>query len=186
MSRQRRTIEDLGREVAGLVARVEAVERRQRQLVSALEGLAEEVREAASSQRQSLATLQRDLLGDRRAAATQSVFGAVVPALDSLGAMLAELGPDESRQTRTQVGAVASTLRNVLQALGYEAFHVEAGEPFTPSRMEPLGYADGAPGVVLATVRPGYANAGRVVRPAGVLIANNAAADAAADRGGQA
>jgi molecular chaperone GrpE (heat shock protein) len=186
VSRQRRTIEDLGREVAGLAARVEAVERRQRQLVAALEGAVEEVREAASSQRQSLAALHRDLLGERRAVATQSVFGAVVAALDSLDAMLSELGPDGSRQTRTQLGAVASTLRNVLQALGYEAFHAEVGEPFTPARMEPLGYADGAPGVVLATVRPGYANRRGIVRPAGVLVANSAAADPAADQGGQA
>jgi molecular chaperone GrpE (heat shock protein) len=186
VSRQRRNLEEQARELAGLAVRLEVIEQRQVRLAAMLGGVLQEVRQAASSQLQSLASLHRDLLGDRRAVATQNLFGAVIPALDSLESMQSALGPDGSSQMRTQVEAVASTLRNLLQALGYEAFQVEVGEPFVPTRMEPLGDADGAPGVVVATVRPGYANAGRIVRPAGVLVASSAAADAAADRGGQA
>jgi molecular chaperone GrpE (heat shock protein) len=172
-------------EVADLVGLVAAIEQRQLDLAAALDEVVKEVREAASGHRQALAALHRDLLGERRAAATQEVFGAVVPALDALDAMLAGLDPDDSRQVRMQVGAVASTLRNILQSLGYDAFQVEAGEAFAPERMEALGYADGAPGVVIATVRPGYANRGTVVRPAGVLVAGGPAPDSAANRGGQ-
>ena len=102
------------------------------------------------------------------------MFVAVAPALDSLGAMLAELGPDGSRQTRTQAGAVASTPRNVLQTPGCEAFHAEVGEPFTPAQMEPS-----------ATLTAHPAWCWPRCGPAGLLDANSAAADLAADRGGQ-
>ena len=183
--RPRRTLEDLAGEVPVLVARIGTMERRQLELAAALDGVIKEVRDAASGHRQALAALHRDLLGERKAAATQGVFGAVVPALDALDVMLAGLDPDDSRRARMQVDAVASTLRNVLQALGYDAFQVEAGETFAPDRMEPMGYTDGTPGVVVATVRPGYANQGMVVRPAGVLITGGPAPDPAANRGGQ-
>jgi molecular chaperone GrpE (heat shock protein) len=84
---------------------------------------------------------------------------------------------------------VIGTLANLLQAIGYVRFEVNPGEPFDPSRMQCLGYRQGKTGVVLEVLQPGYAAAGSVVRPAGVLIADPAlkavvdSADADSPRG---
>ena len=70
------------------------------------------------------------------------------------------------------VRAVVSSLSNLLQSLGFEAFEAEEGEPFDPHRMECLGFQEGEPGIVLEAVRSGYRIDQTVVRPAGVHIAD--------------
>jgi molecular chaperone GrpE (heat shock protein) len=141
------------------------------QVTAAQAELAEATRAGFTAQRRALAELRRELLGDRRETATTSVFLAVAPALDSLEQVRAGLDGEASAALAAQTDAVASALRNLLQSLGYTRFEAAVGERFEPQRMECVGHLDGAPGVVLAAVRPGYAAGAVVVRPAGVLVA---------------
>jgi molecular chaperone GrpE (heat shock protein) len=175
--------QDLASELANLAERVAAVEQRQGELIATVHQVTRELTEAARRQRQALAALHRDLVGERKAAAAHGVFLALVPALDSLDAMRRDLGPTPSRQLRMQVDALSALLRASLQTLGYDEFHAQVGEPFAPERMEALDYGQGTSGIVLAAVRPGYISQGRVVRPVGVRIAEPTAAEAP-DRGG--
>jgi molecular chaperone GrpE (heat shock protein) len=166
------TLEELAQDMLDLLERVSAVQDQQTQLDAGLERINQAIQDASSEQRRVLGRLHRDLLGDWKAAAAHSVFRAVAPALDSLSAMREALDPKPDERVRMQADAVVVTLGNLLLSLGYEVFSATVGEEFAPDRMESLGYADGAPGIVLACVRPGYTANGTVVRPAGVLIAD--------------
>jgi molecular chaperone GrpE (heat shock protein) len=183
MRRPRGSPGELVEGIHALDERITRLEERQLELSETMEAVSRAVGEAATSHRRTLAMLHRDLLGDRKASAAYGVFRAVVPALDSLDAMRAGPSARRGRQAHLQLDAVASTLRNLLQDLGYADFHARVGEDFAPERMEALGYGEGAPGVVLAAVRPGYRCGDAVVRPAGVLIADPSASPS--DRGDQ-
>jgi molecular chaperone GrpE (heat shock protein) len=184
MRRQRgMTAGDLAEGVDALVERITSLEERQLGISRALEEVSKAVADAAASHRRTLAMLHRDLLGERKASAALEVFRAVVPALDSLDAMRAGPPARRGRQVHLQLDAAASALRNLVLDLGYADFHAGVGEDFAPERMEALGYGEGAPGVVLAAVRPGYRCGDTVVRPAGVLIADPSASPS--DRGDQ-
>jgi molecular chaperone GrpE len=166
-----------------LLERLTLVERRQAEFAAAVDALVQAVSDAAAGHRRALAALHRDLVGEQKTATAHGVFLAVVPALDSLSELCQGLGSGSSRQVRSQVDAVTSVLGNVLQALGYDTFDVQVGDAFEPERMECMGYTEGAPGRVLAVVRPGYAFGNRVARPAGVLIAAPADSNASANGG---
>jgi molecular chaperone GrpE len=144
------------------------------ELEARVEQLTEAVRASGADTARALEAMHRDLVGERRALATRTVFEAVAAALDSLGTMRDGLEGERDRRMHTQLRAVIGTLTNVLQELGFSQFDAKVGEPFDPARMESLGYADGERGVVLATVRPGYRADDAVVRAAGVLIADPA------------
>ena len=58
-------------------------------------------------------------------------------------------------------------------------------EPIDLERMHPCGYTEGPPGIVLGLERPGYRTKEKVVRPAGVLIANPVESRAKKTRGGK-
>jgi molecular chaperone GrpE (heat shock protein) len=166
---------ELAEGIHALVERISGLEQQHLALSQALEEVSKAVEAAAASHRRTLAMLHRDLLGDRKASAAHGVFRAVVPALDSLDAMRAGPPAKRGRQVHLQLEAAASTLRNLLQDLGYADFDAQVGEDFAPERMEVLGYGEGAPGIVLAVGRPGYRCGDAIVRPAGVLIADPSA-----------
>jgi len=67
----------------------------------------------------------------------------------------------------------------MLHVLGFEEFNVGEGKAFDPVCMECVGYAEGKSGVVLKARRPGYCAGGKIVRPAGVVIANPRCGDSA-------
>jgi molecular chaperone GrpE (heat shock protein) len=161
---------------------LDRIAKAQLELAARVTADAEAVQAALSAQRRAITELRRDLLSDRRSLAVASVFSAVAPALDSLRAVREGIDPDGGGALGLQTDAVASALRNLLQSLGYVSFEAAVGEPFAAQRMECLGHMDGEPGVVLATVRPGYAAGEVIVRPAGVLVA---APDEAPDEGGK-
>lgn len=160
---------------------LERIAKAQLELAARIAADAEATQAALAAQRRALTELRRDLLGDRRGLAVAAVFSAVAPALDSLRAIRDGLDPDRGAALAAQTDAVASALRNLLQSLGYVSFDATVGEPFAPQRMECLGHMEGAPSVVLAAVRPGYAAGEVIVRPAGVLVA---APDEQLDEGG--
>jgi molecular chaperone GrpE (heat shock protein) len=161
---------------------LERIAKAQLELAARVAADGEASQAALAAQRRALTELRRDLLGDRRGFAVATVFSAVAPALDSLQVIRDSLDPDDGGAAlAAQTDAVASALRNLLQSLGYVSFDATVGEPFAPQRMECLGHMEGAPGVVLAAVRPGYAAGEVIVRPAGVLVA---APDEQPDEGG--
>jgi molecular chaperone GrpE (heat shock protein) len=82
-----------------------------------------------------------------------------------------------------QLKAVTTVLRTVLREMGYREFEVEPGETFDPTRMECVGYADGAPGVVINVIRSGFSAGDAIVRCAGVTIADPSRSRHAGDRG---
>ena len=144
------------------------------ELKARVDELAEAVRTSGADTARALGAMHRDLVGERKALATRTVFEAVIAALDTLGTMRDGLEDERDQRVQTQLRAIIGTLTNVLQALGFSQFEVEVGEPFDPARMESLGYAAGERGIVLGAVRAGYRADDAVVRPAGVLIADPA------------
>jgi molecular chaperone GrpE (heat shock protein) len=116
--------------------------------------------------------LRHDLKGEQRALSALSVFNGVVPMLDSLSAIRTAIQDQTESAFYRQVNAVISGLRMMLRGLGFSEFEVTVGEPFDPHRMECMGYAAGAPGVVLSVMRTGYSTSTGVVRPVGVLVAD--------------
>jgi molecular chaperone GrpE (heat shock protein) len=165
---------DPGDQLRVLADSIARLEERQAGLERRVEEAVAAIKESGATAARALGAMQRDLVGERRGLATRVVFEAVVAALDSLAAMRDGLDGERDGRMLTQIRAVHGTLTNVLQALGFSRFEAEVGEPFDPARMEPLGYAEGARGVVLAAVRPGYLAENAVVRAAGVLIADPA------------
>lgn len=155
-----------------LTEQVSRIEKRQFELEARFEDVADAVQEAAAETARALKSLRVELLGERRALATRSVFNAVLPAIDALGAMSDNHLGEGHHAGQSRARAISATLSNVLQSLGFSTFEAEVGEPFDPARMEALGYGQGERGVVLDSVRPGYRAQEAVVRPAGVLIAD--------------
>lgn len=169
---------DLGEQVRALADRISELEERQAGLQGRLEEATAAMQKAGGETARALGAMHRDLVGERRGLATRAVFEAVVAAVDALTAMRDGLEGERDGRMQTQIRAVLGTLTNVLQALGFSQFEARVGEPFDPARMESLGYADGARGIVLGMVRPGYLAEDAVVRAAGVLIADPAAGTA--------
>jgi molecular chaperone GrpE len=163
------TVEELAEDMVHVLEAIRGLGDGQAELSTRLEELAGAHRQQAVE----LGTLRRDLLGDRRAHANRAAFDAIHPAIDQIRAIHDGLG-DGAAGTKLQLSAVISSLRVLLQGLGFVEFVVEVDEPFDPTRMECVAYADGEPGVVLAVVRPGFRTNGAVVRPCGVLIADPA------------
>ena len=124
-----------------------------------------------------VATLRRDLLGERRSVLARGLFNAVVGHLDSLRAMRQGLQEGKDRNDKNnkrmtkQLEAVEITLVTALQGMGFQEFHVRAGDPFSPVTMECLGYVKGEPRIVLRAVRSGFEAPEGIIRPAGVYIA---------------
>jgi molecular chaperone GrpE len=164
-------LEEIAEDMVHLLERLQSMERVQQELLSRIERMDEQVSAEMTTTRRALNAMRRDMLEENKAQVTRHAFDAIVPAVDSMRALLEGLDTDEDAKIKAQLRAVISALSNLLQGLGYEHFDVALGEPFDPTRMECLGFADGEPGTVLEVVRPGYRAGDSVVRPAGVAIA---------------
>jgi molecular chaperone GrpE (heat shock protein) len=86
--------------------------------------------------------------------------------------MMEGLDPEEDSHMLQQQSAMSSTLRVLIQQLGFNEFSVEIGETFDPNRMEILGYecSNGESGLVSKIIRTGYQSSSAIVRPCGVLV----------------
>lgn len=188
------TVEEIAEDMLEVTRRLKAIEQAQAALASRLEQLDARIWEGVKANARETDTLRRELLGDRKSILARTLFNAIVSHVDSLRAFrqgLAQMGnmsyqssmrrrgrrgsrPGHggvSSQAIEQIKAVELSLITALQGLDFHEFHAQPGEPFSPDRMECLGYGTGVPGVVLKAVRPGYLSRDDVIRPAGVLIA---------------
>jgi molecular chaperone GrpE (heat shock protein) len=164
-------IVEIAEDMLQLLGRLAAVEQRQVELLARLDEVSRLIQETTAAQARALDALRRDLLGERSALAARATFTAVVPVLDSLRTMRQGLDPSRDELAYAQTTALSSSLSGLLQTLGFRPFEPAVGETFDPGRMECLGYAPGSPGLVTASLHPGYLAGSGVVRPAGVLIA---------------
>ncbi len=116
--------------------------------------------------------LRRELLGERRHLALADLFGEVLPLVDRLKIMRAELNAKRDARMIAQVDGVVESLTSCLRRLGCRELNVAVGAPFDPSRMECVSYVNqGEPGVVLGVVQNGYVCGQVVLRPATVKVA---------------
>jgi molecular chaperone GrpE len=112
----------------------------------------------------------RDAELDREAERGRTA-AAWLPVLDNLELALAHADADP-RSIVAGVQAVRDQAVGVLDRLGYPR-HDEVGVPFDPARHDVLSVVEEPevpPGTVVAVVRPGYGDAGRQLRPAGVAV----------------
>src|SRR5262245_13761038 len=96
--------------------------------------------------------------------------------VDSTERALAAFGERGGDPVMEGLVALAGQMEDVLRRQGVERVGIP-GEPFDPRRHEAVGTmpADGVPpGSVAAVLRPGYAQDGRLVRPAQVVVAHGA------------
>lgn len=111
--------------------------------------------------------VERDRQATKDEAAGRVLLG-LLPTLDDIGRARAHDDLNGTFKT------VAEGLENTLTTLGLERYG-EQGEPFDPTLHEALVYTS-APGVTgptcIEVYRPGYRHAGRVLRPAQVVVAD--------------
>jgi molecular chaperone GrpE len=111
--------------------------------------------------------VERDRQATKDEAAGRVLLG-LLPTLDDIGRARAH------NDLNGTFKSVAESLENTLGTLGLERYG-EQGEPFDPTLHEALVYTS-APGVTgptcIEVYRPGYRHAGRVLRPAQVVVAD--------------
>lgn len=170
-------VDELVEDMLAVMKRLQSIEEGLAHISGRIDQVDARVYETGRALGTELAGQRRDLLGDRKGAQSRGVFNAVVGQIDSLRAMRAalEVGKEQgSKHVRLmvqQIQAVETMLFTVLQQLGYQEFNAKAGEPFTPTTMTCLGYAEGPQGVVLGVMHSGFNGPDGVARPASVLIA---------------
>ncbi len=111
-------------------------------------------------------------LARERAAERDRVSAEWLAVLDNLERALAHAGSDPDAIV-AGVRAVRDQALEVLARLGY-AREDRTGVPFDPARHEVVSLVDdpdAEPGTVVHVIRPGYAAADRVLRPASVAVA---------------
>jgi molecular chaperone GrpE len=111
-------------------------------------------------------------LADQWRSERARVAGEWLPVLDNLERALSHAGADPQAIV-DGVAAVRDQALNVLERLGFDRLE-DVGARFDPSRHEAAQVVDApeaAPGTVVAVLRPGYAAADRVLRPAVVAVA---------------
>jgi molecular chaperone GrpE (heat shock protein) len=167
---EERCIDELAEDFLHLLQRIKVIEETQAGIMARLDKWDEKFDAFSKNHGRILEEMRRDLLGERKAMASLSTFNAVVPWLDSIRSMRAQLRQGKNKKLRKQLDGLIDILTTMLQSLGFAEFHVGEGEEFNPSRMECTGYAEGEPGVVLVMERCGYHANGIIVRPAGVRI----------------
>lgn len=165
-------IEEITEDVFDISRRLKAAEDTQTQLISRLNDIDKLIRDNNQASARELLNLRRDILGEHKALIAISAFNSVVSIIDSIRAMKLGLNQKRDKRLLRQLSAIESSLSTVIQGLGIHEFSVNKGDKFDPSRMECVGFGNGAPGIVLKFVRSGYIANGIVVRAAGVITAD--------------
>jgi molecular chaperone GrpE (heat shock protein) len=165
-------LEEIADDMLALMRKLSDLGRGQQQLFERLDRLEETWGTAMRAVAREMDSLRRDLLGERKHAAVSDLYGEVIPMLERLRILRGSLCEPADARTIQQTDSVIETLAAFLRRSGCVPFETRVGEPFDPTRMECIQYAeDGEAGVVLASLRPGYRTGERVFRPAGVRIA---------------
>jgi molecular chaperone GrpE len=97
----------------------------------------------------------------------------LLPVLDSLQAAVSNSGPMDARRLIEGQDATLKLLVKAFERLNIRAIN-PAGEPFDPARHEAVMAQESAtaePNSVLQVVQPGFELAGRLLRPARVIVA---------------
>jgi molecular chaperone GrpE len=119
---------------------------------------------------------------DLRAAATGRVLEDIFPVLDSL-AMAIAAAKQPKADLKSLVGGVDMVLAQLKTAVashGLKEINPARGQPFDPHQHEAISHeasADVKEEHVLNVVRTGYSLAGRLLRPASVLVSSGPAKD---------
>jgi molecular chaperone GrpE (heat shock protein) len=166
------SLEEIAEDMLDLLKKIERLEETQKDIVDAVNHLKGIIEQSQQRQEKDLDKIRRELIGEHKTAAVRNVFNAVIPVIDSLKSMMEGLDPEEDSRMLQQKSAISSTLRVLIQQLGFNEFSVEIGETFDPNRMEILGYenANGENGRVSKMIRTGYQTSSAIVRPCGVLV----------------
>jgi molecular chaperone GrpE len=116
-----------------------------------------------------------------RAAASEAILGRLLPVIDNFDRALASSAQaTDPTSIRTGIEMVASQLHSILGDEGLEKIH-PAGEPFDPTVHEAVAVeerVDVPDHHVSEVMLPGFRYKDRVIRPAMVKVARNAAKEA--------
>jgi molecular chaperone GrpE (heat shock protein) len=159
---------ELADDMLEVLRRMQAIEETQQRLASQMA----QVHGAVQGQSRDLSNLRQEIGIELRVNAVAAVLRGVVPILNTLANARKGLHPKKDDRFIKQIEALRVELDTVLNSLGCATFTPRIGEPFNPATMEVSGYAKGDRGIVLAIDRPGYFVANRVIRNAGVKIAD--------------
>jgi molecular chaperone GrpE len=95
-----------------------------------------------------------------------------LPAIDDLDRAVSNLDPSVTGQSWVEgIQAIQRKLRGALEASGVTEIRAES-EPFDPNIHEAISQVSGEHGQVISEVQRGYRLAGRVIRPALVIVGN--------------
>jgi molecular chaperone GrpE (heat shock protein) len=166
----RAALEEITEDSLEFLRRLASLEQAQAEVLARLNQIEQQSVSYSCAHADGLDQLRHELLADRRYLAGTGVLNAVSPWLEALRRLRSRADEDQGVDLPYQIDAVVDVVTAMLRDLGFGAFTVDIGEPFDPRRMTSAGYADGAPGIVLGVVAPGYQTGGTVVRPVQVLI----------------
>ena len=168
-------------ETGGAPARVGELERR----VAELEAQLAHEREAATDYMQRWQHAQADFANFRRRAQQEQeqretliagrVIATLLPAVDSIERAFATLPPTlRGFSWIDGIGLIHLQMLNAFAAHGVQAIETEPGQPFDPTRHQPIGEVEAAEvpaGHVAVVVQRGFTAKGLLLRPALVQLA---------------
>jgi molecular chaperone GrpE len=159
---------DIAREIATLQLRIAALEGETADLEAAVEDLESRLaRKQADFQ--NYKQRQQERLEDEKARATEDLVERLLDVRDNLARALEQ---DEDADIRGGVESTLGQLDREFEREDVEAIEPAPGEPTDPGRHEVLMRveSDEPEGTVADVHRPGYAMAGKVLRPAQVTV----------------
>lgn len=166
-------LEELAEDLLILLQKVKTLEINQAAVIQQMQELSRINQEQLRQHAYDMDKLRKDLLSERKALAARSTFNAILPNLDSLLILRAELPGGESNPAFLMLDAVISSLVTITQTLGIQEYESAAGAAFDPQSMECLGQEEGSANLVVKTIRRGYKYGEQVFRPCGVIIGNS-------------
>ena len=123
---------------------------------------------------------ERGLVGR---SATGHVLARLFPLIDDLRRAVEALPEDAPASWSEGIALILQNMQALVEAEGVSAFEPAPGDGFDPAQHEALYYeptTERPPGSIVSTVRVGYRNSDRVLRPAQVVVAREAEAESAA------
>lgn len=116
--------------------------------------------------------------------ATGHVLARLFPLIDDLRRAVEALPEDAPASWAEGIALILQNMQALVEAEGVSAFEPAPGDVFDPAQHEALYYeptTERPPGSIVSTVRVGYRNSDRVLRPAQVVVAREAESAAAED-----
>ena len=163
-------LQEVAEDMVDVLAKLNAISERQAMLEQKFDYAFGITQTMGKNHALELSGIRKELLSEEKSAAHRSIFSTVVGTLDQMRAMAGGLDAEEDERTLKQMTAVIYALTSIIQSLGIEEFSIAAGEMYDPNTMECIGYAEGEPGLVMKTLRPGYRAGSMLFRSAGVEL----------------